>query len=113
MWMSNSSLLPPRSKGWRIKYVSQKDKVAITNGGAAGLGKITSLRFARAGAVVVASDINDAIDLAKEIGGVYVKTNVSKEDQIRDLMERTIFEFHKLDIVVNNAGVFTDKEKLY
>ncbi|MCD6571199.1 MAG: SDR family oxidoreductase [Deltaproteobacteria bacterium] len=83
---------------------SLKGKVAVITGGASGFGKATALRFARAGAKVVLADINDASNVAKETRGIYVKTDVSKEDQVKNLMERAVSEFGKLDIVVNNAG---------
>jgi len=82
-----------------------EDKVAVITGAASGFGKTAAIRFARAGAKVVLADINNAGDVAKETGGVYVKTDVSQEQQVKELMERAAAEFGRLDIVINNAGI--------
>ena len=82
-----------------------KNKVAVITGAAAGLGKATAIRFAEAGAKVVVADIGDGSEVAKEAGGLFVETDVSKEDQVEQLMEKTVSEFGKLDIVINNAGI--------
>lgn len=84
---------------------SLKDKVAVITGGASGIGKATGLRFSQAGAKVVLADIQDGSDVAREAGGIFVKTDVSKEGQVKALMEAAVSEYGKLDIVVNNAGI--------
>lgn len=84
---------------------SLQGKVAVITGGASGFGKATAVRFSQAGAKVVVADIKDASDVAKETRGIYVKTDVSQEDQVKNLMDRAVAEFGKLNIVVNNAGI--------
>jgi len=84
---------------------SLEGKVAVVTGAASGFGKATSLRFSKAGAKVVLADIQDAVGVAEEAGGVYVETDVSKEDQVRNVLQKAVDEFGKLDIVVNNAGI--------
>ncbi|MDY6793906.1 MAG: SDR family oxidoreductase [Actinomycetota bacterium] len=84
---------------------SLEGKVAVVTGAASGFGKATTLRFSEAGAKVVLADINDASAVADEAGGIYVKTDVSKEDQVKNLMQAAVDEFGSLEIVVNNAGV--------
>jgi 3alpha(or 20beta)-hydroxysteroid dehydrogenase len=84
---------------------SLEGKVAVVTGAASGFGKATSLRFSKAGAKVVLADINDAAGVAKEAGGIYVETDVSKEDQVQAMLQKAVDEFGKLDIVVNNAGI--------
>ena len=84
---------------------SLQGKVAVVTGAASGLGKATALRFARAGAKVVLADIADASEVAKEVGGIYVMTDVSVEEQVRDLMQTAVEEYGKLTTVVNNAGI--------
>lgn len=83
---------------------SLKDKVAVITGAASGLGKATAERFAKAGAKVVIADIQDGSDVAKSTGGIYVKTDVSKESEVKALMESAAEKFGKIDIVINNAG---------
>lgn len=84
---------------------SLEGKVAVITGGASGIGKATALRFSRAGARVVVADIQDGSGVAREAGGIFVKTDVGREDQVRALLERAVAEFGKLDVVVNNAGI--------
>ena len=80
-------------------------KVAVVTGGASGIGEATAHRFARAGAKVVIGDIADASAVAKEIGGLAVRTDVSREGEVAGLLESAVREFGRLDVVVNNAGV--------
>jgi NAD(P)-dependent dehydrogenase (short-subunit alcohol dehydrogenase family) len=80
-------------------------KVAVVTGGASGIGKATALRFSAAGANVVVADVADGSAVAKEIGGLFVKTDVSRETEVKALMEAAVAKFGKLDIVVNNAGI--------
>jgi len=84
---------------------SLKDKVAVVTGGASGIGKATVLRFSRAGAKVLLADIQDGSEVAAQAGGVFVKTDVSKEKEVKALMEAAVSQYGKLDIVVNNAGI--------
>lgn len=89
-----------------------KDKVAIITGGASGIGRATSLLFGKEGAKVVVADVNEkggqeTVRLIKAAGGeaFFVKTDVSKEEDARRLVELTIEKYGRLDILVNNAGV--------
>lgn len=81
-----------------------KDKVAVITGGTSGIGLEAAKRFLSAGAKVVISGRKDGTALADEIGASFVQVDVSNEDSVRNLMEKT-HELHgKLDIIVNNAG---------
>jgi 3alpha(or 20beta)-hydroxysteroid dehydrogenase len=84
---------------------SLEGKVAVVTGGASGIGDATARRFARAGAKVAIGDLRDASATAKEIGGLSVRTDVSREAEVEKLLESALREFGRLDIVVNNAGV--------
>ncbi len=84
---------------------SLEGKVAVVTGGASGIGEATARRFARAGAKVAIGDLSDASTTAKEIGGLSVRTDVSREAEVEKLLESALREFGRLDIVVNNAGV--------
>jgi len=84
---------------------SLQDKVAVVTGGASGIGEATARRFAEAGAKVAIGDLRDASATAKEIGGLAVRTDVSREDEVENLLESALREFGRLDVVVNNAGV--------
>lgn len=87
------------------------DKVTIITGGAGGIGAEMALEFARAGAsVVVASRNQDALDaVATKIGdfgrpALAVATDITRPDEVENLMQRTVDEFGRIDVLVNNAG---------
>lgn len=89
-----------------------KDKVAIVTGGASGIGKASARLFAKEGAQVSIADVseNKGQSIAEDInkgGGkaVFISCDVSDADQVKNLIERTVREFGKLDIVFNNAGI--------
>ena len=83
-----------------------KDKVVIITGGTRGLGKALALSFLKNGAKVVVCSRNerDLKDLEKEIIGI--RADVTKEDELQKLLEFTIEKFSKLDIWINNAGIW-------
>lgn len=89
-----------------------KDKVAIVTGAASGIGRAIAVLFAKEGAKVVVSDIN--LEGAKEIvklieennGNTFaILTDVSKPEDIRNLISVSIEKYNTLDILVNNAGI--------
>lgn len=86
-----------------------KDKVAVITGSSRGLGAAFARAFAREGAKVVVTYINQAEEgqkVADEIGaGRALKMDVRKRDETRAVFEETINRHGKLDILVNNAGV--------
>jgi NAD(P)-dependent dehydrogenase (short-subunit alcohol dehydrogenase family) len=89
-----------------------KGKVAIITGGSSGIGKSTALLFAKEGATVVIATReskagNNVVDEIKRKKGkaIFVKTDVSKEIEVKNLIEETILKFKKIDIMFNNAGI--------
>jgi NAD(P)-dependent dehydrogenase (short-subunit alcohol dehydrogenase family) len=89
-----------------------KGKVAIVTGGGAGIGGGISRVFAREGASVAIAEIDPVIgeNTAAKIradGGIalFVETDVSKDNSIRTMIDRTAAEFGGIDVLVNNAGV--------
>jgi 3alpha(or 20beta)-hydroxysteroid dehydrogenase len=84
------------------------DKVAVVTGAASGIGLATARRFTAAGARVVLADVNDASAYASELHGLYVRTDVSIESDVRALMaEAARFGNGRINICVNNAGIST------
>ncbi len=88
-----------------------KNKVAIITGSTTGIGRGIAELFVKEGAkVVVNSTTQKKCDkVASEIEGngeaVGIAADVSKEDQVKNLVEKTVEKFGKLDIMVNNAGI--------
>lgn len=87
-------------------------QVAVVTGAASGIGESTARLFAAEGAAVVVADINveRGEGLAAELitgGGraVFVRTDVSREEDVARAVQSAVSNFGRLDIMVNNAGV--------
>jgi NAD(P)-dependent dehydrogenase (short-subunit alcohol dehydrogenase family) len=96
-----------------------QDKVAVVTGAGSGMGEATALLFARHGAKVVATDINEeavqaVVAKITEAGGeaIAVKHNVANKEDWEIVYAQTTDKFHKLDILVNNAGISFSKDFL-
>ena len=85
-----------------------KDKVVVVTGGASGIGRALARRFARDGArcVIVADrDAAGAQAVAKEIGGIGEALDVSVEEAVASLIERTEANVAPIDLFCSNAGI--------
>jgi NAD(P)-dependent dehydrogenase (short-subunit alcohol dehydrogenase family) len=91
---------------------SLENKVALVTGGTSGIGKAAALALAAEGAKVVVSgrrqEEGRAVELAiKKAGGdaFFVKADVSREADVKALVDKTVAVFGRLDIAFNNAGI--------
>ena len=83
-------------------------RVCIVTGGAQGIGEACIRRFARENATVVIADIDDSrgLALAAELNGLYVHCDVGDKAQVDALVSKTIATHGRIDVLVNNAGIF-------
>lgn len=91
------------------------NRKAIVTGGARGIGRAIAEAFAEEGADVAVADLAPA-DSAEELLGalrargrqaLYVQTDVSSETAVKAMVERVVDEFGRVDILVNDAGIFS------
>ncbi len=90
-----------------------KDKNAIITGSGSGIGRESALLFAEEGARVIVADVNEAggtetVDMITKAGGTahFIRTDVSREDDVRGMIEFAEKQLKRLDVLFNNAGVF-------
>ena len=88
-----------------------EDKVAIITGGNRGIGAATSKLFTKEGAKVVITYSSEnsrakADETIRGTDGIVVRCDVTKEDEIKHLVDSTLSKFGRINILVNNAGIF-------
>jgi dihydroanticapsin dehydrogenase len=91
-------------------------KVAIVTGGSRGIGKATAKMFVQEGAnvTITAKDPERLEKAAKDIGGVYsVPGDIRNENDVQNVVKKTVDKFGRIDILVNNAGVFPQVKPLH
>ena len=87
------------------------EKVALVTGGSRGIGRATALLFGQSGAKVVIGDIdpagNETVETIKRDGGeaIFVKTDVSNEEDVKNLIATAVKTYGGLHCAFNNAGV--------
>ncbi|CCF58003.1 hypothetical protein KAFR_0D03550 [Kazachstania africana CBS 2517] len=109
--------LPFENDQGSIKVDSLKDKVVIITGAGGGLGKSHAIWFAKYGAKIVINDIKDPASVVEEINQRYgSKTAIADTHNIitesQQIIENTIKEFGRVDVLINNAGILRDKSFL-
>src|SRR5688572_12113604 len=87
-------------------------KVAFVTGGANGIGRAAALAFAREGASVVVADVSEAGNhetarMIEELGrrALAVRCDVSRAEDVKAALTRTVEAFGRLDFAFNNAGI--------
>lgn len=96
-----------------------KDKTAIVTGGGTGIGEAIAKRFAQEGAKVVVcgfpeDPVDDTVEYIKKEGGeaIAFKGDISEEETAKACIRSAVETYEKLDILINNAGVFPEINEL-
>jgi len=90
-------------------------KVSIITGGGQGIGRATAVKFAREGAKVAVCDINmtavaETLAEIRDLGGEALgfQVDVTDKESIARMVESVMFAWHRIDTLVNNAGIVQD-----
>jgi len=107
--MNSSAPTPGSSVSFGLR-----DRVCLVTGGAQGIGEACARRFAAEAAQVVIADVDDARGraLADELGALYLHCDVGDKAQVDALVAATLKALGRIDVLVNNAGIFRAAEFL-
>lgn len=89
-----------------------ENKIAIITGAGSGIGRGIALTFAKEGAKITVADYAEeggkaTVEEIKKMGGeaIFVKADVSKAEEVKNIFDETLKRFGRVDILVNNAGI--------
>ena len=112
VWLSGVRKIYPEKGGYLAMTGQFKGKVALVTGAGAGIGRASTIAFAKEGASVVVGDVatesgNETAEMIKKNGGeaIFVKTDVSRANDVEMLVKNTVASYGRLDYAINNAGV--------
>ncbi|MBF9297434.1 MULTISPECIES: glucose 1-dehydrogenase [Mammaliicoccus] len=100
-----------------IKYSEFEGKTVLITGASSGIGKATALKFAENGANIVIGDVDERSEQTvqeikdKNSNAIFVKTDVSQPDQVKNLVDKAVETFGSLDHAFNNAGILNKPNK--
>lgn len=96
-----------------------QDKVALVTGGTSGIGRATAIAYAQQQAKVVVvgrrmDEGEETVRLIKDAGGeaIFVQADVTKEADVKAMIDKTVDVFGRLDIAFNNAGMVGENPSL-
>ena len=91
-------------------------KIILITGGSRGIGKSIAELFTKEGAKVIITSKNETAlkKTAKELGNIfYVKGDITKKIDVNNVVKKIIKKFGRIDVLINNAGVFPKFKKLH
>ena len=91
-------------------------KIILITGGSRGIGKSIAELFTKEGAKVIITSKNETAlkKTAKELGNIfYVKGDITKKNDVNNVVKKIIKKFGRIDVLINNAGVFPTFKKLH
>ena len=96
------------------------EKVVLITGSSKGIGKATAIEFAKIGGYKVvinyltekenAEKLSNYLKEKYKIETLVIKTDISNEEQVKNMIQEVINKFGRIDVLVNNAGIAIDKE---
>ncbi|MFA5993185.1 MAG: SDR family NAD(P)-dependent oxidoreductase [Candidatus Pacearchaeota archaeon] len=95
-----------------------KNKVVLITGASQGIGKSTAITLSKQGANVIInfnSDDNSANEVLEECNkhsqkNMIIKANITNEKEVKEMFDKITKEYNKLDILINNAGIFDESD---
>lgn len=92
-----------------------KDKIALITGASRGIGKATAELFVKEGAnVIITSKNKENLEkAASELGINFFVANIQKEKEVQNVVTKTIEKFGRIDVLVNNAGIYPGQIPLH
>lgn len=89
-------------------HFGHHQRICIVTGGSQGIGEACARRFAGESAKVVIADVDDSrgLALAQELGALYVHCDVGDKLQVDALVAQALQAHGRIDVLVNNAGIF-------
>lgn len=89
-------------------------RVALITGGARGQGAAEATLFAQEGAIVIVTDVldDDGKKTASAVGGTYMRHDVTEEARWKSVVEEIVAQHGRLDILINNAGIYRPENLL-
>lgn len=101
-----------KDKSPNKSFLDLTGQVSIVIGARRGMGRTHALVLAKAGAKVVVSDVSqedcrEVVEEIKKVGGeaIAIKCDVSKKEEVDEMVKKTVEKWGKVDILVNNAGI--------
>ena len=93
------------------------NKVCVVTGAGSGIGRATAMQLAKEGGWVVVADVNEqdgkeTLKLIEEQKGkaLFIPCDVSSEEQVKQVVDKTVEAWSKIDVLINNAAMMTFKK---